>query len=321
MINKSINKFNYDYNLLTNSIESVAIKNEFIEKDYIYDYDIISNNTLQNPYICLCSKDNPIRILNSDLKIIKSFSLENKIKEEFLSSIFIKYEEFGINIFTGKNFLSKIDLIKQKEIFTKFNNNYNYLSCLDFNQKYSCYFIGSFSKNLLMCDYKIDKIIEIYKQEKPINEIKILNTKEYQMLVGYRNSDYICLFDIRKMNQYINKLDRNSLTTKKINFVLDKSENSIYCGNINGSITKYSFNNEKNNNDIKQNNFIKDEINIEINNSITSIDLENENNLLIVTYQKKTNIENNILDYESETEDNSKQIEAKNTSGFKIFKI
>ena len=48
------------------------------------------------------------------------------------------------------------------------------------------------------------RIIEIYKKEKPINEIKLLNTRPYQILVGYRNSNYFCLFDIRKMNQYNN---------------------------------------------------------------------------------------------------------------------
>jgi len=318
---KSINKFNYDYNNQKNSIEKLGFKNKFAEKDYIYDYDVISNNNLEKPYICLCSKDNPIRILNNDLSLIKSFALENKSKEEYLSPIFIKYEEFGINIFTGKNFLSKIDLIKQKEIFIKFNKNYNYLSCFDYNHKYSCYFMGSYSHNLLMCDYKTDKIIEIYKQEKSINEIKILNTQEYKMLVGYRNTDYICLFDIRKMNQYINKLERNSLTTKKINFVLDKDENTIYCGDISGNITKYSFLNEMNDNEINQNNFIKDEIYIEINNYLTSIDLENKNNLLIVTYENKNNTINNSLNYESDNDDNSKQSGDKNTRGFKIFKI
>ena len=95
-----------------------------------------------------------------------------------------------------------------------------------------------------MSDYKTDKIIDIFQQEKPVNQIKLLNSKMYQMLIGYRNSDYICLFDIRKMNKYVNKLERNALTTKKINFILDIDENEIYCGNLDGNIIKYFLNND-----------------------------------------------------------------------------
>ena len=317
---KSIIKYHYNYNTENNKIESVNLFNEYKEKDYIYDYDIIYNNS-ENPFICLCSKDNPIRILNEDLSIVKSFSLENKIKEKFLSSAFIKYEEFGVNIFTGKNFLSKIDLIKQKEVFTKFNKNYNYLSCFDFNPKYSCYFIGSYSNNLLMCDYKTDKIIEIFKQEKPINEIKLLNSRMYQMLIGYRNSDFICLFDIRNMNKCINKLERNALTTKKINFVLDKDEKKIYCGNLDGNIIKYSFNNELNNTDEYENNFIKEEINYGNNKNITSIDLENKYKLLLVTYGKKRNTILNSFNDFSDSEENIGNENEKEEGNFNIYKI
>ena len=314
---KSIIKYYFDYNNLKNEIESVNLSNKFREQDYIYDHDIIHNNT-EKPLICLCSKDNPIRILNYDLSIVKSFSLENKIKEKFLFSTFIKYEEFGINIYTGKNFLSKIDLIKQKEIFTKFNKNYNYLSSFDFNPKYSCYFIGSYSNNLLMSDYKTDKIIDIFQQEKPVNQIKLLNSKMYQMLIGYRNSDYICLFDIRKMNKYVNKLERNALTTKKINFILDKDENEIYCGNLDGNIIKYSLNNGINNNESYENNFIKEEINYGINNYITSNDLENKYKLLLITYGKKYNTIINSSENYSDIEEN---IDEEKECNFGIYKI
>ncbi len=51
----------------------------------------------------------------------------------------------------------------------------------------------------------------------------------------------------------INKLERNALTTKKINFILDKDENEIYCGNLDGNIIKYSLNNGINNNESYEN--------------------------------------------------------------------
>ena len=95
---KSIIKYYFDYNNLKNEIESVNLSNKFREQDYIYDHDIIHNN-IEKPLICLCSKDNPIRILNYDLSIVKSFSLENKIKEQFLSSTFISLLNHFFNIF------------------------------------------------------------------------------------------------------------------------------------------------------------------------------------------------------------------------------
>ena len=292
-------------------------QNEFIESNYIYDYDIISDNNLNTQYICLCSKDNPIRILNNELLLVKSFSLERKIFEKYFSSTFIKYDEYGMNIFTGKNFLSKIDLIKEKEIFTKFNKNYNYLSCFDFNNRYSCYFLGSYNHSLLFCDYKTDKIIETYKHEKPINEIKILNTKIYQMLIGYRNSDYFCLFDIRNMSHYINKLERNALATKKINFVIDKDEYNVYSGDLDGNIIKYSLNKQiENSNGNYGDNFLIKKINMGINNCITSIDLENTNNLLITTQSNKS-----LFDIESEENENLEKTKSKNEDFYSMFKI
>ena len=75
--------------------------------------------------------------------------------------------------------------------------------------------MGSYSNNLFLCDYKTDKNIHNYKQEKSVNQIKIINSKEYKILVGYRNVDYIYLFDIRKMESYINKMDRRALLLKK----------------------------------------------------------------------------------------------------------
>ena len=312
---KSIIKYTYNFNALNDSIESINLRNEFEENNYIYDYDIISDNSMEKTYICLCSKDNPIRILDNELSLIKSFSLERKIKEKYFSSTFIKYEEFGMNIFTGKNFLSKIDLITEKEKFIKFDKNYNYLSCFDYNHKYSCYFLGSYNHNLLICDYKTDKIIEIFKQENPINEIKLLNTRPYQMLMGFRNSNYICLFDIRKMNQYINKFERNALTTKKINFVLDKNENNIYTGDIEGNIIKYFFDKETNDKSYKrnQNNFSFEKENMGINYRITSIDLEDKNNLLIAIYEK-----NNYLEDENES---LEMLQNNKESNFNIYKL
>ena len=294
--NKSIVKYNYDYNDKTKEIESIKLKNEFNENNYIYDYGIIDNGNIENQYICLCSKDNPIRILNNELSIVKSFTLENKMKEKFLSPIFIKYDKYGINIFTGNNFLSKIDLIKQKELFIKFNKNYNYLSCFDFNPRYSCYFIGSYSQNLLISDYKTDKIIEIYKHELPINEINILN---------------------------INKLERNALTTKKINFILDKDENDIYCGNLNGNIIRYSFENEieDNINVINQDKFSKEEIYLGINNSISSLDLEDNKKLLMVTYGNRNNLIINSLDNIDEMDENLIKNKDNGEFGFNIYQL
>ena len=325
---KTIHKYYYSYNSTSNSIDSINIQNEFKEKDFIYDYDIINNNDQNesdtNICSCICSKDNPIRILDDKLSLIKSFSIENKQKDAYLSSIFIKYESFGLNIYTGKNHLSKIDLIKQKEAHTIYNKNYNYLSCFDFNIKYSCYFLGSYSNKLIMCDYKTDKIINIYKQNNSVNQLQLLNTKEYKLFVGYRNADYIQLYDIRKMNKYLCKLERNALTTKKINFILDNTENNLYSGTVDGKILKISeFDKADENNNVGIIN--KEEIDIGINNCISSIDINNDYKLLIITngdknyYDEKFYSINDNLDIDSD--DNSEIIKNNNESQFHIYKI
>lgn len=324
---KSILKYIFNYNSTSNILDSIQIENEFLENNYIYDYDIISNQYELNTNICICSKDNPIRILDDKLSLIKSFSLENNQKDKHLSSIFIKYEPYGINIYTGKNYLSKIDLIKQKKIQIIYNKNYNYLSCFDFNIKYSCYFLGSYSNNLLMCDYKTDKIVNIYKQDNSANQIKILNTKEYKILVGYRNTDYISLFDIRKMNKYICKLERNAMTTKKMNFILDNKEENLYSGTIQGKLLNYSkfdkidINNEMNNQN-KFDKINKEEIDIGINNCISSIDLNNDLNLLIITSGEK-NYDDVFysLNNNSDSDDNCNNKKEYKESLFHIYKI
>ena len=327
--NKKIIKYNYYYNSDLYIFDSIKKENEFTENDYIYDYDLISNQNNSNAQICICSKGNPIRILNDELSLVKSFTLENKQKESYLSSIFIKYEPFGLDIYTGKNHLSKIDLIKQKEMFTIYDKNFNYLSCFDFDIKYSCYFLGSYSNNLLMCDYKTDKIVCNYKQEKPVNQIKLLTTKEYSIIVGYRNSDYICLFDIRKMDKYINKFTRNAITTKKINFLLDDKENNLYSGTDNGKILIYNFdkfeNKEININENNYNNNFnlinKEEIDIGINDTISSIDLNNELNLLVVTNGKYNYIVKSLINNNDDSEDDLENKLDYSESLFNIYKI
>ena len=328
--NKKIIKYNYSYNSDLQILDSIEEGQSFIENDFIYDYDIISNQYESNKNICICSKNNPIRILNDNLSIIKSFSLQNKQKESFLSSTFIQYEPYGLNIFTGKNFLSKIDIIKQKEIYIIYKKNYNYLSCFDFNIKYSCYFLGSYSNNLLICDYKTDKIIHSYKQEKPVNQIKILKSKEYKILVGYRNADYIYLFDIRKMDNYINRMDRRALTTKKINFIFDDKERNLYSGTDNGKLIRYfdfdkienkEINNE-NNIKFDCNSFNKEEIDIGLNKCISNIDLNNDLNLMIVTSgeYKYDEIFNSLISKNDSDNDIDNKIDYKDIQ-FNIYKI
>jgi len=323
-------KYNYDYDSSSDffKLNLNQTQKEFIENNYIYDYDLISDKYGINSNICLCSKDNPIRILDNDLSLIKSFSLENKQKDAFLSSNFIKYEQFGLNIYTGKNFLCKLDLVKQKEMFINYNKNYNNLSCFDFNIKYSCYFLGSFSSDLLICDYKTDKIIEEFKQNKPVNQIKLLDNKSYKIIVGYRDSDYICIFDIRKMNNFLYKLERDALTTKKINFVLDNKDNNLYTGTVNGKLIKYNisdefFQKENNNNIDYSEKFKKEEFDIGIPDCISSIDLNNDLNLMLVTNGERNNNTNEINYYFRNYKDSEDELERKkqNQNYFQIYKF
>ena len=326
---KNVIKYNFDYDFSSDffKLNLNQSQKEFIENNYIYDYDLISNKYDINSHICLCSKDNPIRILDNELSLVKSFSLENKQKDAFLSSTFIKYEQFGLNIYTGKNFLCKLDLVKQKEMFIEYNKKYNNLSCFDFNIKYSCYFLGSFSNNLLMCDYKTDKIIEEFKQNKSVNQIKLLDNNNYNIIVGYRNSDYIYIFDIRKMNNYLYKLERDALTTKKINFVLDNKENNLYSGTVNGKLIKHNisgfFQKENNIGKDYSNKFNKEVFDFGITNCISSIDFNNDLNLILITNGER-NFNNNETNYyfrNYKDSENDLENQEENKSYFQIYKF
>ena len=323
------NKQILKYNFIPDNIDdnyTITQSSNFIENNYIYDYDFIPNNNNSNN-LCICSNNNPIRILDNNLNIIKSYTLENKQKEKYLSSNFIKFEQYGLNLYTGKNFLSKIDLIKEKIIYIENNKKYTLLSSFDFNIKYSCYLLGSYSNNILLCDYKTDKIVNIFKQESPVNQIKILNSKNYMVVVGYRNNDYISIFDIRKMNENIYKLNRNGNKTKKFNFVFDDKERFLYSGENNGNIIKYSgfeiF-------DLENNNNFNSVFNKEYfyfgngNCCVSSVDIDNENGLLLVSSGERNEKIFEDINDEDKDEINieNKEIEKfNNESIFKLLKL
>jgi len=55
------------------------------------------------------------------------------------------------------------------------------------------------------------------------------------------------------MNNYLYKLERDALTSKKINFVLYNKDNNLFTGTVNGKLIKYNifdgfYHKEKNNN-------------------------------------------------------------------------
>ena len=162
------------------------------------------------------SKSNKIIWYNLNLK--KSFFFEDRTKEKIYDPIFVKVEPYSLNLFTGGNFLSKIDLITNKILHPKHNKNYNLLNCFDYYFEHSFYLLGSYNKNLLFCDFKTDQIENKIKLNYSINQIQLINKN--QILIGYRNSNKISLFDIRNLNQEITNFERINFTQQKQIFQL-----------------------------------------------------------------------------------------------------
>ena len=129
------------------------------------------------------------------------------------------------------------------------------------------------------------------------------------------------------MNKYICKLERNAMTTKKMNFILDNKEENLYSGTIQGKLLNYSkfdkigINNEMNNQN-KFDKINKEEIDIGINNCISSIDLNNDLNLLIITSGEK-NYDDVFysLNNNSDSDDNCNNKKEYKESLFHIYKI
>ena len=246
-------KCNLQINHLNNTLT-----NNFKENNFINDFDILLEKNYE-ALIFECSHDNPIRLFDTNLNLKKSFFIGDITKEKIYDPIFVKVEPYSLNVFTGGNFFSKIDLITNKIIYPKQNKNYNLLNCFDYYLENSFYLLGSYNKNLLFCDFKTDQIENKIKLNFPINQIQLINKNQF--LIGYRNNSQISLFDIRNLNKEIINFERIYFTQQKINFSIDLNNNILYSGDMNGKITLYNLSNYKKNNEL---NFIDNISSIDI---------------------------------------------------------
>ena len=235
-------KCNLQINHLNNTLT-----NNFKENNFINDFDILLEKNYE-ALIFECSHDNPIRLFDTNLNLKKSFFIGDITKEKIYDPIFVKVEPYSLNVFTGGNFFSKIDLITNKIIYPKQNKNYNLLNCFDYYLENSFYLLGSYNKNLLFCDFKTDQIENKIKLNFPINQIQLINKNQF--LIGYRNNSQISLFDIRNLNKEIINFERIYFTQQKINFSIDLNNNILYSGDMNGKITLYNLSNYKKNNEL-----------------------------------------------------------------------
>ena len=235
-------KCNLQINHLNNTLT-----NNFKENNFINDFDILLEKNYE-ALIFECSHDNPIRLFDTNLNLKKSFFIGDITKEKIYDPIFVKVEPYSLNVFTGGNFFSKIDLITNKIIYPKQNKNYNLLNCFDYYLENSFYLLGSYNKNLLFCDFKTDQIENKIKLNFPINQIQLINKNQF--LIGYRNNSQISLFDIRNLNKEIINFERIYFTQQKINFSIDLKNNILYSGDMNGKITLYNLSNYKKNNEL-----------------------------------------------------------------------
>lgn len=289
-------------------------KYSFVESNYIYDFSILKDN-YHSPLIFICSKDNPIRVLNDKLVTEETYLIKNET-EVVINPNFVSIDSYGLNLFCGKNFLVKIDLISGTKEYIKKSNKFkfNLLSSFDYNYKNGYYLLGSFNKDLLFCDYKTNKVISVKQELHSINQIKCFTKNEYQFIVGYRNSDCINIYDIRNLNQVYSQFYRNCLnSSQKINFALNEDETLLYTGGIDGYIISYNLEKYEYANYF---NVCTNEIdNIDIQNiqGISSLDIKD--NILLVTTGKRK-----FPKYDDEG--NIKEVETKaNESNFQFWKI
>jgi hypothetical protein len=264
-LNKNVNSDfivinnNNSINFYIEEDNDYIMKYSFKESNYVYDYKVFNLDLYHPSKVFVSSKSNPIRMLDNYAKTERTFLLRNN-NEEIYNPIFVGIDMYGVNLYSGNNFLSKIDLINGNiSYISKPNNNkWNLLSCFDFNYQHSFYLIGSYSKNLYFMDYYNNKIIYEQKHSNAINQCVFVENNPNYYVINYRNSLYMSMFDVRAYDKEVaNFFKYTAGSNQKITFTIDN--NILYTGTSNGYIISYdlvqlaydkhfSINNEYNNN-------------------------------------------------------------------------
>lgn len=137
----------------------------------------------------------------------------------------------------GSKFIAKIDLIEDKiEKFQLKNDKYSYeksvYSSFDFNNYSQFYIVGTYSKKILLVDYRTNISYDtLIYHENGVNSLKFLKN-QINFLSGARKDNYVHLWDIRNLKVPIASFYRNGNSNQKLEFDVDKEENYIFLANM-----------------------------------------------------------------------------------------
>lgn len=192
----------------------------------------------------MCSKDNPVRVLNQNGNIHNSYLLKNHL-EEIINPISLKIDTINLNLYCGMNKqIVKVDLISDKIEYNKISGESSPISCIDITQKNNYYISGSYSGKIYLIDKKSNQPFHVIQEKHPrgVNYVKFLKSGE-SFITGGRKDCEILFWDCRKLNTPINNLYRKNETNQKLSICLDsdfsETEKYFYVANSDGTVIVY----------------------------------------------------------------------------------
>ncbi|KAK9174248.1 hypothetical protein CmeUKMEL1_17850 [Cryptosporidium meleagridis] len=234
------------------------------------------NNVTTNsmPIFALSSRNYPLKVYNFDGELITTVYMKNQFDEidEIYSLEFIYSQESSIILGGGKNCIHVYNYNSGKTLeYINFNSKEckrknskcqkGIISCLSLKTSgigsFSVFASGSFSKTIFLHDLSdLHSQIQLSDNNLNLNPVTELywldgsfNSKfmDYHLISGHRNSDYLYIWDVRKPNNILVKLDRENFGSNQrynINLKYFQDELILTYGDSKGNlnIQKLKFN-------------------------------------------------------------------------------
>ncbi|KAH8582169.1 uncharacterized protein ELE39_003328 [Cryptosporidium sp. chipmunk genotype I] len=236
---------------------------------------IKSENTLLFALNC---RNYPVKVYNFDGELITTVYMKNQYEEidEIYSLEFIYSKDSSIILGGGKNCIHVYDYYSGETLkYINLNSREckvenqksqkGIISCLSLKTSgigsFSVFASGSFSNTIFLHDlndlHSQIQLNDSYLNLNPVTELYWLdgfcNSKfmDYHLISGHRNSDYLYIWDVRKPNNVLFKLDRENFGSNQrfnIKFQYYEDELILTYGDLKGNlnIQKLKFNYEDN---------------------------------------------------------------------------
>ncbi|KAL5370294.1 hypothetical protein CPHLJ_1g560 [Cryptosporidium parvum] len=233
----------------------------------------------------------PVKVYNFDGELITSVYMRNQFEEidEIYSLEFIYSEESSIILGGGKNCIHVYDYNSGKTLeYINFNSKEckienskcqkGIISCLSLKTSgigsFSVFASGSFSKTIFLHDLSdLHSQIQLSDNNLNLNSVTELywldgsydsKFMDYHLISGHRNSDYLYIWDVRKPNNILFKLDRENFgSNQRYNINLKYFEDELILtygdsrGNLNIQKLKFNYDYNKFLQNVKQRQKIK----------------------------------------------------------------